>query len=70
MVLIIFHDFTEANKHTLRKTSLWVSHLKKHLRNSNMIQLEKEARFAWQPLVNLLGAHTYKLDSFKSSSPG
>ena len=33
-------------------------------------QLEKEARFAWQPQVNLLGAHTYKLDSFKSSSPG
>ena len=41
-----------------------------NLEEEKYFTLEKEARFAWQPLVNLLGAHTYKLDSFKSSSPG
>ena len=28
-----------------------------------MPQLEKEARVAWQPLVNLLGTHTYKFNN-------
>ena len=53
MVLIIFHDFAQANKHALRKASLWVSHLKKHLRNSNMIQ------FRVKNLFNLLNYIVY-----------
>ena len=35
----------------------------------NINILEKEARVAWQPLVNLLGTHTYKYKSFRSSTP-
>ena len=33
------------------------------------IILEKEARVAWQPLLNLLGTHTYKLISFWTVGP-
>ena len=31
------------------------------------LPLEKEARVAWQPLVNLLGTRTYKLISFRAA---
>ena len=53
MVLIIFYDFAQANKHALRKASLCVSHLKEHLRNSNMIE------FRVKNLFNLLNYIVY-----------